>query len=187
MKSGWEYVDESGTREKMAPYTLAANVLMSENGPTILDTIRNLIHPIGSIWMTVEDSDPNILFGGTWVQIEDVFLLAAGNHFDLGQTGGEEEHILTTDELPHITGTIVAGSGREGASAGGYGAFRIASGVFSAINVRQNARAATAYAASWPESDATNGKERVTMDFGNEEPHNNMPPFLAVNVWKRIA
>jgi len=32
MKSGWEYVEENGVREKMAPYTLVANVLMSENG-----------------------------------------------------------------------------------------------------------------------------------------------------------
>ncbi len=187
MKSGWEYVDESGIREKMAPYTLAANVLMSENGPNILDAIRDLIHPVGSIWITVDNSDPNILFGGTWTQIEDVFLLAAGNHYNLGQQGGEEVHTLTKNELPHITGTVIAGSGSEGSTAGGYGAFRSASGVFSALNVRQYGRPAKSYSTTWPSGNTSDGKERVTIDFGNGESHNNMPPYLAVNVWKRTA
>ena len=187
MKSGWEYVDESGIREKMAPYTLAANVLMSENGPALLDAIRNLMHPVGTIWMTVEDSDPNVLFGGTWVQIEDVFLLAAGNHFSAGQTGGEEVHTLNQNELPQVTGVITAGCGEEGASAGGYGGFRNASGVFTALNERQYSRASNAYATQWPSGIYSAGKERITMSFGNGESHNNMPPYLAVNVWKRTA
>ena len=31
MKSGWEYVDESGIREKMTPYTLAARQTTGAN------------------------------------------------------------------------------------------------------------------------------------------------------------
>ena len=54
MQSGWEYVGENENREKMAPYTLAANVFLSENGPSLLDVIRDMTHPVGSIWMTID-------------------------------------------------------------------------------------------------------------------------------------
>ena len=40
MKSGWEYVDENGVREKLAPKTLAENVLITENGPALLDAMK---------------------------------------------------------------------------------------------------------------------------------------------------
>ena len=69
MKSGWTYSNDSGNREKLAPNTLAANVMMSENGPDLLDFIRDYTHPVGSIWMTSGDQDPNVLFGGTWTKI----------------------------------------------------------------------------------------------------------------------
>ena len=100
MKSGWEYIEENGIREKMAPNTLISNVLESENGPGLLDIIRNYTHPIGSIWMTLRNDDPNVLFGGTWTKIEDVFLLASGDDVQAGETGGESAHTLTTEELP---------------------------------------------------------------------------------------
>lgn len=48
MKSGWEYVSENGQREKLAPKTLIDNVLESENGPALMDVIRNLIHPVAA-------------------------------------------------------------------------------------------------------------------------------------------
>ena len=71
MKSGWTYSNDSGNREKLAPNTLAANVMMSENGPDLLDFIRDYTHPVGSIWMTSGDQDPNVLFGGTWTKIRE--------------------------------------------------------------------------------------------------------------------
>ena len=64
MKSGWEYVDENGVHEKLAPKTLAENVLMTETGPALLDAIRDMIHPVGSVWISVENTDPNVLITG---------------------------------------------------------------------------------------------------------------------------
>lgn len=40
------------------------------------------------------------MFGGTWEQIKDTFILAAGDTYKAGTTGGEATHILTTDEMP---------------------------------------------------------------------------------------
>ena len=187
MKSGWEYVDENGVHEKLAPKTLAENVLMTETGPSLLDAIRDMIHPVGSVWISVENTDPNLVFGGTWVRIENRFLLAAGSDFSAGETGGEKNHQLNTSELPKVVGKIIAGSGPEGETAAGYGAFRDAYGVFSTSGVRQYARATDAASQSWPSGSTQNGIYSVDMNFGNNIPHNNMPPYLAVYVWKRTA
>ncbi len=46
------------------------------------------MHPIGSIYMSLDPTDPSLLFGGTWEQIEGRFLLAANNTYKPGGTGG---------------------------------------------------------------------------------------------------
>lgn len=60
----------------------------------------NTIYPVGSIYLSVLETSPSSLFGGTWERIEDVFLLACGNSYKAGQMGGESEHILELDEMP---------------------------------------------------------------------------------------
>lgn len=147
------------------------------------------IYPVGSLYISVSATSPQTLFGGTWERIQDTFLLAAGSTYSAGDTGGEATHTLLESELPNITGTIVAGDGSTGSSAGGYGAFRSATGAFSVANIRQYARPASANAVTWPSGDT---HERVNMSFGGDGngatvAHNNMPPYLAVYVWKRTA
>lgn len=67
--------------------------LLSEN-------LLNAMYPIGSIYISVNDKNPTTLFGGTWEQIKDRFLLSCGDTYQNGVTGGEEKHILTKNELP---------------------------------------------------------------------------------------
>ena len=56
--------------------------------------------PIGSIYLSVEQTNPSEYFGGTWQQIKDTFLLAAGDTYTAGSTGGEASHTLTMEEIP---------------------------------------------------------------------------------------
>ena len=63
----------------------------------------SLIYPIGSIYMSINNVDPGLLFGGTWEQIQDMFLLAAGDSYKAGVTGGEATHKLTAEEMPSHT------------------------------------------------------------------------------------
>lgn len=44
-------------------------------------------YPIGSIYMSVNSTDPGTLFGGTWTRIQGRFLLAAGDGYAAGSTG----------------------------------------------------------------------------------------------------
>ena len=51
-------------------------------------SIFELIYPVGSIYMSVNSTSPASLFGGTWEQIKDTFLLSAGDTYTAGATGG---------------------------------------------------------------------------------------------------
>lgn len=53
--------------------------------------IANVIYPVGSIYLSVDSTDPKNLFGGTWVQLKDRFLLGAGSQ-SAGTTGGSNTH-----------------------------------------------------------------------------------------------
>lgn len=142
-------------------------------------------YPVGSIFMSVNNASPASLFGGKWEQLQDTFLLAAGSSYAAGSTGGEATVKLTTGQLPAIRGQIHAGSGSSGTSGKGYGAFRAASGVFSAVTEMQYGRPSESTSITWPNSVAS--YQYVNLSVGNGESHNNMPPYLAVYMWKRVS
>lgn len=116
-----------------------------------------IAYPVGSIYMSVNSTSPATLFGGTWEQLEDTFLLAAGTNYAAGSTGGEATHTLTVDEMPNhshlgYVGTTDAGS--SDAARLGY---------------------------------ANYAYRQLMTAVGGGQPHNNMPPYLAVYMWKRTA
>ena len=59
----------------------------------------NLFYPIGSIYISVNSVSPAILFGGTWVQIENTFLLASSNNYIAGTTGGSATNSHTHTQV----------------------------------------------------------------------------------------
>jgi hypothetical protein len=119
--------------------------------------ILNMVYPVGSIYMSVNSTSPATLFGGTWQQIEDTFLLSAGSTYTAGDTGGEATHTLTTDEMPshdHNTNGSYLNNGAGGSTA------------------------------TWLSWGAGSAKVQAT---GGGQAHNNMPPYLVVYMWERTA
>lgn len=142
------------------------------NRPT-LNSVIDTIYPIGSIYMSVVSTSPAILFGrGTWTAIEDTFLLAAGSSYEAGSTGGESTHQLVENEIPVLSGTahFRANNTPNGLNA---------SGVFSS---------STSSLTSLPADAAGSPTNELELVFsaGGGSAHNNMPPYLAVYVWKRV-
>lgn len=182
--SGDIYVGStSGTNKDEGSKKLATEEYVAEEIANIGNTLA--LHPIGSIYMSVNETSPAELFGGTWEQLKNRFLLGTSDAHPLGEEGGSETHKLTTSELPTINGTISLGSGQSGASAQGYGGVRTASGVFSGTIKMQ-------YGKPTPETSkeyvsGTTSYRDVKMNFGGGQAHNNMPPYIAVNIWKRVA
>ena len=129
--------------------------------------IANLIYPIGSIYMSVNSTSPATLFGGTWEQMKDRFLLGAGDTYPAAATGGEATHTLTTNEMPSHThswkGTSTVSVQSSGTNLYTYSIFGEGS-ADQYINQGKGPQAA-----------------------GDGAAHNNMPPYLAVYMWKRTA
>lgn len=129
--------------------------------------------------MNIGDTNPFELFGiGEWERIEDTFLLAAGNSYNLGSEGGEASHTLVYSELPEINGEIImhhAAIGTNIANAGGcFSEDSIVQGKY-----RQGGTLLEADTKSIGKIKYTNG--------GQNKAHNNMPPYLVVSIWKRIG
>lgn len=67
----------------------------------------NLLYPIGSIYMSIQSTNPSTFFGGTWERIAKGKTLVGVDETDSdfnasSKTGGEKTHILLHDELPKI-------------------------------------------------------------------------------------
>jgi hypothetical protein len=126
--------------------------------------VAQLVYPVGAIYMSTVATNPSTLFGfGTWEQIKDTFLLAAGNTYTGGSTGGEAAVTLTTKQIPSHNHAIFypnAGAGNNYAPIG-----------YPNVGSKSTFWAVGSY----------------TGDVGGGEAHNNMPPYLAVYVWKRTA
>lgn len=151
------------------------------------------IYPIGSIYMSVNSANPSSLFGGKWEQLSGRFLIGVGtgetnttnfwgddswDHIigTVEEKGGQAWHTLTEAELPVIDGS-----------------FRVpVVGGHSLYGVRGHA-----YGSSWGDDGRTSNEysngSGATMNwgygykFGSGQAHNNMPPYLAVYMWKRIS
>lgn len=137
------------------------------------------IYPVGSIYISTNSTSPALYYGGNWERIKGQFLLGSDDStYTLGATGGEAEHALTYAQMPnhrHIVGTK-----RIHDSADGYAdVYKSSMGTVEYPLARYNGSAYydldyTTYAGSYGRSDDTGW------------PHNNMPPYLVVYIWKRL-
>ena len=66
-------------------------------------SLLNFIYPVGSLYWSSNPTNPGTLFGGTWKQIKDCFVLAAGDTYTNGATGGNANTTLTEANLPSHT------------------------------------------------------------------------------------
>lgn len=143
------------------------------------------IYPVGSIYMSVNSTSPSTFIGGTWEQIKDTFLLSCGDTYANGSTGGEASVVLNGYQIPsHYHG--VPENYVRTVSSGAY------NGDF--VNLNNNGSLG-----GWGIAPTTNnaGGTRLRIPAqntnnsgglnGTTQAHNNMPPYLAVYVWKRTA
>ena len=80
-----EYLDKAGLTYFWGK--IKSYVSSQSSGASLSD-----VYPVGSIYMSVNNTDPGTLFGGTWEQLEDRFLLGAGSTYTADDTGGSATH-----------------------------------------------------------------------------------------------
>jgi hypothetical protein len=149
---------------KINPDIKIGKMSLKEIDDTV-SALFDLIYPVGSIYYTNDANfSPNVSFNGTWEQIKDVFLLAAGDDYVGGTSGGEATHKLTVNEMPeHKHGERGYYSTNTGVTTGSHA----------------HVRSRTPISGDPLDSSMENA--------GGGQPHNNMPPYIVVYVWKRVS
>lgn len=152
----------------------------------LLDTI----YPVGSIYMSVNSTSPATLFGGSWTALQNRFLVGAGNTYKVNATGGEATHKLTAAEMPkhaHDTpffNNMTANGEMKSDFIGVFGKGMTASAALKEMG------ASSTMEMWWKEqTNKAEGNEwaYLTSYKGSNVAHNNLPPYLAVYMWKRTA
>ena len=168
--------------------------------------LLDLIYPIGSIYMEKDTASHSVCpiqttLGGTWTRIENKFLYASENGQGLGTTGGEETHSLTQTEMPRHTHTQTAHNHKPNNTSYGFltGDENIAmtskralvSGSGNYSYLYGTAQGTVTEPNTTADTTATNkyagGDTSIGETAGNGVAHNNMPPYIIVNVWERTA
>lgn len=143
-------------------------------------------HPVGSYYWSSESTDPSALFGGTWEQVKDRFVLAAGDSYAVGATGGTASSSHTHQYGMAIGGwwgcpTIYQGDSVKstGALEGGTtatGWTNIGIGTVHRNNVLSAEQSEDKTTALFK---STANTSAATVD--------NMPPYVVAFCWKRTA
>ena len=128
----------------------------------LLDRQREEDYAKIKFWVSPDPTSPAEILGGTWEQIKDRFILAAGDTYASGSTGGEATHTLTVDEMPQHIHSL------------GY-MYKYSDDNTGRPQLANNGTVFVRY------------EETFSENAGGNQPHNNMPPYFAVYIWKRVA
>lgn len=170
--------------------SISTNVNTATNADTVdgyhASDLISKIYPVGSIYMSMVDTDPATLFGvGTWARISQgrMLLGADDSTYEAGATGGEATHTLSVNEMPaHSHDISKSGDHTHQVSRNidlgstdpkGWGGSR---DTINDYDGGTNFKTSSA------------GAHTHTIDnAGGGAAHNNMPPYLVCYIWQRTA
>ena len=129
------------------------------------------VYPIGSYYWSEKNTSPSDIFGGSWTKIQGIFLFASDSNHDVGDTGGEERTTLTINEMPRHSHE--------------YEKFRHTT--YNCFDDPQGCY--RYYPCNFRTADECDKffNAYSTTSVGGGCSHNNMPPFLTANCWKRTG
>lgn len=135
----------------------------------IAQEIIDIFYPIGSVYISVNDTDPGTLFGGTWSRIVDGYLFCGSTGYADGRQSNlrngtiTADTTLTIDQMPKHNHNMADND----------------SGYYAGWGSRHG----------WAQASAnvTSGGKFSTDYVGGSKGHNHAIPSTAVAVWKRTA
>lgn len=146
--------------DKQNAVEIAPNWDLYLKGKNILDWV----YPLGSIYVSRNNTSPQSLFGGTWKALEARFLLGASSNYPAGSMGGNFTHTLKINEIPrhrHTGNSIFEGSSANYPQFTGQYVTKVWK---------------TAY-----------GVQDIGSYVGDSDAHNITPPYYSVYMWERTA
>ena len=136
------------------------------------------VYPIGSFYVTESTSNPATLFGfGRWEKIEDKFLIGAGRNTPIKSSGGSKTH---------SHGNKNGRNGNLAAAIGAVNGNTNAIGYKAANDTDINALGNATFVVSGAGQGFT-GWNHFTQVVGQTAEDSTLPPYYAVNIWRRIA
>ena len=129
--------------------------------------LLDLVYPIGSLYMSMNETDPKDLFGGTWERIKDRFIYANGDATASGTLGGSTAH-------NHGLGS-------------GFAAMNIGDGGIQYQEKQVGAWGSNAAMNIGTSYDSYQTKSWGIALGGATDNGNNIPPYITAYIWKRTA
>lgn len=172
--------------------------------------IKNLINhlvfknfcpfPVNSLYLSLGSENPSTLWlGTTWAKQEGRFLLGSSSSYGLGTTGGASTVKLIGDNLPATkiqldsfslsrgTMEINGDLGVIDTSSNFSGAFYTEGTKYGNGSVPFTNKPFYKFRASRSWTGTTNTAQPQTVNLGKGTPFSILPPYLVVNIWKRLS
>lgn len=170
-------------------------------GKLLKDYIQSFIktmYPVGSIYMSVNATNPSTYFGGTWVawgsgRVPVGVNTSDSNFNTVEKTGGASTVTLTTAQMPAHTHTFTGSSattnskgahthnvGRDGDGASGSSTYTVHSAGVSGAGGTSPTNSAGAHT-------HTLTAKGTNASTGGGGSHNNLQPYITCYMWKRTA
>ena len=136
------------------------------------------VYPIGSLYISESTVSPATLFGfGRWEKIEDRFLIGAGKNMPIKSSGGSKTHSHGNK------------NGRNGNLAAAIGATNNNTNVigYKAANDTDLTAVGNATYVVAGTGTGFTGWNHFTQVVGQTAEDSTLPPYYAVNIWRRVA
>ena len=153
------------------PSSPAANQLFFQTAGT--NFVLDNVYPVGAVYISINSTSPQTLFGGTWEQIQGQFLLGASSAYPAGSTGGSKDAV------------VVAHTHNPANQSGYYGFITSASKAFTVGDMGTQSGSGRYYPYSTSAYDVSRNTQ--TGSTGVSGTDKNMPPYIAVYMWYRTA
>ena len=154
------------------------------NGKTIFD----LIYPIGSIYMSVNETDPSLLFGGTWTAWGKgrvpVGVNTSDSSFNLSEkTGGNSDHRHEWRIGMHWWYGAACGEG----AGSGTGAYVYSESRYDGWGRNLDSKSMSVNNGAYNNKGASTGSPAGKYSQGDTSSKSNLQPYITCYMWKRIA
>ena len=200
-KRGGKGVAVGKVSEKDNTFEVAEDWDVRVYGKLLKDYIQSFIktlYPVGSIYMSVNATNPSAYFGGTWVawgagRVPVGINTADGNFNTVEKTGGAATVTLTTAQMPAHTHTFTGSSattsskgahthnvGRDGDGASGSSTYTVHSAGVSGAGGTSPTNSAGAHT-------HTLTAKGTNANTGGGGAHSNLQPYIVCYMWKRTA